>query len=221
MSKNRYVNTKFWDDNYIRTLNVEEKFLYLYLLTNPLTNICGIYEISINRISFDTGIKEDRIINILKKFRKSNRLKYLRGYIAIKKFVIHQAKNSKIRKGIETLLGKAPEGLVRWVEGCPIYSSSRAIYETSHLNPNINFNYKEGVFNGITDEYLKELEKTYPGVDVSREIDKMSDWLLDNPKKKRQGKRSFINNWLKRANENMKELEDEGIPRLKQGGYKD
>lgn len=217
--KNRYINTFFWDDNRIKRLNPTEKFLYLYLLTNPLTNISGIYEISVERIAFDTGIDENNVIRILKKLQKSKRIKYSQGYIAIRKFIKHQAKNSKIRKGIETLLEEAPKGLVRWVEGYPIDSSSSPKDNPSHLNTNVNFNYNKGKFDGVTIEYLKELEEKYPGVNVSHEIDKMANWLLDNPKKKRQGKRSFIDNWLKRANDNVAELEGEGIPRLKQGDY--
>lgn len=219
MGKNRMVNTFFWDDGYIKKQSPKEKLLYLYLLTSPLTNICGIYEVTAGRIAFDTGIDEDMVVKILKKFQTDKRLKYSKGYVAIKRFTKHQAKNSKIRKGIETLFEEAPKGLVRWVEGYPIYSPSSPIDVPSHLNTNINFNYKKGKFDGISKEYLKELEKTYPGIDVDAEITKMINWLLDNPKKKRQGKRSFINNWLKRANENVKEREEDGVPRLKQGDY--
>jgi len=46
MAKNRYINTKFWDDPFIAELSIKEKLLYLYLITNPLTNAAGIYEIS-------------------------------------------------------------------------------------------------------------------------------------------------------------------------------
>ena len=219
MGKQRYIDTKFWDDNYIRKFTPKEKLLYLYFLTNPLTNICGIYEISIDRIVFDTGMERALVIEILEKLKKSNRLKYSQGYVAIKRFIRHQAKNSKIRKGIETLLKKAPKGLAQWVEGYPMDSSSRNIDSTSHLNPNINFNYKSGNFEGITEEYLKELEKQYPNCYVDGELHSMTHWLMDNPKKKRQGKRSFINNWLKRANDNVSESEDEGVPRLRQGDY--
>ena len=41
--KHRYIKTKFWDDSYIIELNPHEKLLFLYLITNPLTNIAGVY----------------------------------------------------------------------------------------------------------------------------------------------------------------------------------
>jgi len=213
MSKNRYVNTEFWDDTKIRKLKLDEKLMYLYLLTNPLTNICGIYEISTDRMAFDTGIEEDRVIEILKKFSKGKRVKYSQGHIAIRKFIKHQAKNSKIRIGIETLLKEAPKPLAQWVEGYAMDSSSRPMDSSSHLNSNINFNYKTGKFTGLTDDTLKELSQKYFGVNVCNEIDKMSNWLIDNPNKKRQGKRTFINNWLSKA----PKTEHQGLQRLAQG----
>ena len=217
MSKNRYVNTEFWDDGWIKKLKVDEKFLYLYLLTNPLTNICGIYEISPERMSFDTGMDLSRVIEILRTFSKGKRVKYSQGHIAIRKFIKHQAKNSKIRIGIETLLKEAPKPLAQWVEGYPMHSSSRDMDSPSHLNTNlnsnINFNYKTGKFEGLTDDILKELSQKYFGVNVCNEIDKMTDWLMDNPIKKRQGKRTFINNWLGKA----PKTEHQGLQKLPQG----
>ena len=44
MSKQRSVDTCFWDDRYITQLDPSEKLLFLYLLTNTLTNICGVYQ---------------------------------------------------------------------------------------------------------------------------------------------------------------------------------
>ncbi len=116
MSKQRYVDTKFWTDNYIVERDPIEKLLYLYLLTNTLTNILGIYEISIKQIAFDTGIDKDMVIKILERFEDDGKIKYLNGYIAIKKFTKYQANNPKINKGIEELLKEVPIELVEWVD---------------------------------------------------------------------------------------------------------
>ncbi len=55
LAKQRIVNTKFWDDSYITRLTPTEKLLFLYLITNPLTNISGVYELPLKRVAFDTG----------------------------------------------------------------------------------------------------------------------------------------------------------------------
>ena len=56
MSDTRMIKTKFWDDDYISYLDSVEKLLFLYCLTNPLTNIAGIYEITLKRIEVCVSI---------------------------------------------------------------------------------------------------------------------------------------------------------------------
>ena len=116
MSKQRYIDTKFWDDNYVVERDPIEKLLYLYLLTNTLTNILGIYEISLRRIAFDTGIDKDMVIKILERFSKDDKIRYINGHISIKHFVKHQANNPKINKGIELLLKEVPIDLIEWID---------------------------------------------------------------------------------------------------------
>ena len=41
----RYISTTFWDDEWVQSLDFTEKGLYLYLLTNSLTNIAGVYKL--------------------------------------------------------------------------------------------------------------------------------------------------------------------------------
>ena len=43
----RNVRLSFWTDNkVIDEFTPEDKYFYLYLLTNPQTNLCGCYETS-------------------------------------------------------------------------------------------------------------------------------------------------------------------------------
>jgi hypothetical protein len=60
MAKQRVVNTRFWDDDYIMELGPTEKLVFLYVLTNPLTDLCGAYQITLKRISFDTGLRRKK-----------------------------------------------------------------------------------------------------------------------------------------------------------------
>lgn len=114
MSKKRYVDTKFWDDNYIIEKDPSEKLLFLYLLTNTLTNIVGIYEISIKRIAFDTGLDKDMVINMLKKFETDDKIKYENGWLAFKNFIKHQLDNPKINAAMKELLKEVPDDLIKW-----------------------------------------------------------------------------------------------------------
>ena len=136
MSKKRYVDTKFWDDNYIIEKNPIEKLLFLYLLTNTLTNIIGIYEISIRRIAFDTMIDKDMVVKILKKFEEDNKVKYENGWIAIKNFTKHQLNNPKINAGIKALSREVPNNLIKWT----MIDYDRLSHPNLNPNPNINDN---------------------------------------------------------------------------------
>jgi len=56
----RIVKDEFWTDPYIEDLDPSEKLLFLYLITNPLCNVAGIYESQITRIAYETGFEKER-----------------------------------------------------------------------------------------------------------------------------------------------------------------
>jgi hypothetical protein len=129
-----------------------EKLLFLYLLTNTLTNIIGIYEISLRRIAFDTGIDSEMVKKILERFELDDKIKYDNNWVAIKNFVKHQLNNPKINVGIETLIKEVPEDLFEWVN---------IDYDRlSHLNTNTNTNLNTNtniilIADGKSDDFKK------------------------------------------------------------------
>ena len=171
MSKKRYVDTKFWDDNYIIEKDPVEKLLFLYLLTNTLTNIIGIYEISINRIAFDTGIDKDMVIKILERFEADDKTKYENGWIAIKNFTRHQLNNPKINAGIKALSSEVPGNLIKWsnidykklniiVDNSPKKQENIDYDRLSHPNLNLNTNLNTNLnLNSKEDTLLKKTSK--------------------------------------------------------------
>lgn len=145
MAKSRYINTKFWDDEYIIDLDPIQKLLFLYCLTNPLTNISGIYEIALKRIAFDTGIDKDMLVKIFKKFEEDGKILYNGGWIAVKNWIKHQDGGDKIKAGIDNELSKAPSILVKWVmeekEAYPIDTLSIPhTYPSNYRDRDINLN---------------------------------------------------------------------------------
>ena len=56
MAKFRMVRTDFWKNPIVlEEMTPEDKFFYLYLLTNPLTTQTGIYKITKKQLAFDLG----------------------------------------------------------------------------------------------------------------------------------------------------------------------
>lgn len=115
--KLRSVNTHFWDDPYIVGLDPSEKLLFLYLLTNPLCNLLGVYEISIRRISFDTGFEKDMVEKMLDRFVRDKKIICYEGYIALLNFVKNQRYNSNMLIGAREIFKTLPNGLQTLLNG--------------------------------------------------------------------------------------------------------
>lgn len=65
----RNVQLSFWTDNKVEDdFSPEDKYFYLYLLTNPQTNLCGCYELSWSQSTRQTGYNKDTIIRLLDRF---------------------------------------------------------------------------------------------------------------------------------------------------------
>jgi len=168
MAKHRYINTHFWKDNYIINLDPTEKLIYLYLLTNPLTNIAGIYEINIKEIANDTGIIKEIIDTILKRFERDNKLKYCGGYIIIKNHLKHQDfKSPKIQSGIADIINSLPSEIhdlsIPYVYGMDTLShliKSESI-KTNTIKPNSNPE-TDGFFKENFDKYFDKWWRFYP-----------------------------------------------------------
>lgn len=118
MAKQRYLNTKFWTDTYITGLDPIEKLLFLYFITNHLTNISGVYEIQLKQVAFDTGIHIDMVEKIMARFERDKKMVYRSGWVCAVNFVKHQNLNSDcVRAGIVRELKGAPPELVRYIDG--------------------------------------------------------------------------------------------------------
>lgn len=111
MATQRYISTSFWDDEWITTLDPSEKLLYLYLMTNTLTNISGVYKIAVRRICFDTGFNSDTVGHIMTKFEKAKKAHRIGEYIAIPSWPKHQNCETrlKIKEGVSACLKELPK----------------------------------------------------------------------------------------------------------------
>ncbi len=69
----RNIQMSFWTDSkVVDEFTPEDRYFYLYLLTNPHTNLCGCYEVSIKQMSDETGYTKEVIKLLLDRFEKSH-----------------------------------------------------------------------------------------------------------------------------------------------------
>jgi len=82
----RKIHVHFWSDVFIQSLTPEQKFFFLYLLTNERTKQCGIYEITTRQISYDTGYNVETVNKLIDFFANEKKVRYSRetNEIAIK-----------------------------------------------------------------------------------------------------------------------------------------
>lgn len=76
MAKYRQVHTTFWNDSFVLDLTPEEKYFYLYLMTNDQTTQCGIYELPKRIIEMQTGYNRETVEKLLKRFEEYEKVKY-------------------------------------------------------------------------------------------------------------------------------------------------
>lgn len=108
------IDTRFWSDNFISELNPLDRYLFLYFLTNEHTNISGIYEVPLKRISDETGIEKEMLSKMMKRLK--GRIEYIDGWVAIKNFSKYQSDNESVRKGIENAKALIPSHILQRVD---------------------------------------------------------------------------------------------------------
>ena len=75
MAVYRNISVTFWTDSKIDDdFTPEDKYIFLYLLTNPHTNICGCYELSIKQMIKETGYNSEKIKQELQRLEKVHKV---------------------------------------------------------------------------------------------------------------------------------------------------
>lgn len=71
----RNIQMTFWTDTkIIDDFTPEDKYFYLYLFTNPHTNLAGCYEISIKLVAYETGYSTETIERLLLRFSEIHKV---------------------------------------------------------------------------------------------------------------------------------------------------
>lgn len=76
MAAFRKISVSYWSDSFVGELTPEQKYFYLYLMTNDKTTQCGIYETSIRKICFDTGYNSETVQKLIDFFQEKNKIRW-------------------------------------------------------------------------------------------------------------------------------------------------
>lgn len=92
MGIKRVVDTSFWTDSKIDRFTSEEKYFYLFLLTNPASTQLGIYELNLKLAAYQLGYNVETINGFLERFENEYEVIYYSpetSEVAIKNFLKH------------------------------------------------------------------------------------------------------------------------------------
>lgn len=127
----RKIHTTFWSDSFIQTLTPEQKFFFLYLLTNERTRACGVYETSLRQISFDTGYNIETVQKLLDFFEECGKVRFsaVSCEVAIKNWNKYNGSRSPdvqslVNKELKNIKNK---DLIKWV-----HSDDTVVAKSNH-----------------------------------------------------------------------------------------
>lgn len=103
MAKYRTVRVDFWNHlNVLEKMNPEEKYFYLYLLTNPQTTQIGIYKITKKQMAFDLGYSIETVHSLMDRFMDHHKL--VRYNPETRELAIKSWGEFNLRKGGKTVM---------------------------------------------------------------------------------------------------------------------
>lgn len=109
MTKQRSVDTKFWSDPWVRKLNPLDRYLFLFLLTNERSSWCGVYELDLSIMAFESGLDERDLEKSMLP-RLSEKVVYVDGWVCFKNWEkYHNNGSEQTKKGIENAWKAVPE----------------------------------------------------------------------------------------------------------------
>lgn len=104
----REIKTVFWQDAKVsEQMNIHERYLFLYFLTNPHTNLSGLYEITIKQIADESGFSRKDAAALLKRLEELNVIRYdsnTNELLVVNWSRYNWNKSAKILKGVENEL---------------------------------------------------------------------------------------------------------------------
>ncbi len=116
----RSFNTGYWEDDYVINKDPMVKLVFAYVFTNKSVNWCGIYKLSLKKMSMEIGLDDETIVNILRKLEEDRRCKFFNGWMGIRNFTKQQKYNGNLLKAfvndLKDILRKGvPQEIVEWV----------------------------------------------------------------------------------------------------------
>ena len=97
MEIRRYLNTRIWGESWFEPLTATEKLIWIYLLTNPATNMLGIYGLTVRRIGYDCNTSAQIVRRCIKKLEDLKLIIMIHEHIIITHWLTQNAMNPSMK----------------------------------------------------------------------------------------------------------------------------
>lgn len=229
MSVKRSISTSVWSDSWFETLNRDEKLLWLYLLSNSHTNMLGIYELSVRRISFETGLTDVVISKALKAFERVCKCFHKHDHIILPNWMKHQSMNPNMLKSAKSDFDELPDDVKSLIDsdvskafeslrkGLPTlrnieveYELNRieVEYESESVKSTSKKSVKEKQILPSWKEFEAEAIRSKPTVSIMALQAKYNTWVEDGW---RDGYGNAIKNWKNKLRSTLPHLPDDRL----------
>ncbi|WP_139902902.1 hypothetical protein [Clostridium thermarum] len=97
MANFKQIDMRFWQNDFVLGLTPEERYFYMYLVTNTMTSKCGIYKFNQKVAELETGYPAEVIERLLQSFESYGKIIVSKSTkeIMIVNWFKHNFKNSK------------------------------------------------------------------------------------------------------------------------------
>lgn len=72
----RQIQIDFWQDDFVTDLSAEDRYFFIYLLTNSKTTQCGVYQLNVKLAAFELGWDREQVNKLLKRFVEYGKILY-------------------------------------------------------------------------------------------------------------------------------------------------
>ncbi|MBZ5752590.1 DNA replication protein DnaD, partial [Metabacillus rhizolycopersici] len=168
MAKYRMVRTEFWKNPIVsEEMTPEDKYFYLYLLTNPNTTQIGIYRITKKQMAFDLGYSIESVHSLMERFTRHHKL--IRYNPETRELAIKNWGKDNLHKGgkpvMDCILSELKEvedtSLIRYVAETIRKQEIRSLYESFCEPERMSFAEEERENDPDLDAEEEEVDDTF------------------------------------------------------------
>ena len=93
----RLVAPGFWDDPQVERLSANAKYLFIYLISTPRGNACGVFDITSRVISFHTGLESSEIDSAMHELTEAGRVVRSGDFVWVVNQFKHETNKNNVR----------------------------------------------------------------------------------------------------------------------------